>query len=505
MTPPTRPQIEASLALPTFSVEVDSGSGYTVVTQAEVKAISAKLQTTQNQDNAFAFGTVATASAVVEITDAYVLSNWQTARIRIKFGFDTSDKITAFEGVIIKRQHQDRWYQYECEGFNYIIARKKIYTDVLYRRAIATKTTATSVEDATVPGSRPGILNQIFFEVGGRPYEQSAYASDPNFKFWYSFDGSIVKPKWAWVSGDDAWEETQRLVRAAGGQLYQDRDGVIYYKQPLSFGYVPSGATLFAYNESDFETISEEASTVEQLDTVKASFVERVLQPMQEVYSSTTPKLLAAGATNVPLEMQYPVYSYASYMTPARLITSGAAIKATFLDGRDATQNTSFTVAINDKAAQLLDLTFTNSTGEPISINKITIHGRPITAGSESVATYTSGTGSELMLEDNVYVQSFAQAYRLVRMYYDFYHTNRAIITLNNTGYDPDRYLGEVVELTFAEWGLSSARHRIIGLDYSNGDTMNVMLAPISGLPTRDTVFVVGSTYSDGTTKEVSY
>jgi len=90
-------------------------------------------------------------------------------------------------------------------------------------------------------------------------------------------------------------------------------------------------------------------------------------------------------------------------------------------------------------------------------------------------------------------------------MYYDFYHTNRAIITLNNTGYDPDRYLGEVVELTFAEWGLSSARHRIIGLDYSNGDTMNVMLAPISGLPTRDTVFVVGSTYSDGTTKEVSY
>jgi hypothetical protein len=151
-------------------------------------------------------------------------------------------------------------------------------------------------------------------------------------------------------------------------------------------------------------------------------------------------------------------------------------------------------------------LTFTNNTGEPISLNKITLHGRPVTPGSENIATYDDGSdGNELMLEDNVYVQTFAQAYRLVRMYYDFYHENRAIVTLGGVGYDPDRYLGEVVTVTYAEWGLAAAEHRIIGLDYSNGDTMTVSLAPIEGLITRDDVFIVNNTYADGTTKMVSY
>lgn len=492
--------------MPTYSVEVDTGSGYVLVTGAEVQSINTKLQTTNNVDNAFAFGTIATAETTINITDAYVITNWQLANIRVSYGFDTSDKVVAFEGVIIKRHRQNRVYQYVCAGFDYLIARKKIYTGVFYRRPIATKTTATSVEDWTVPLSKPGILNRIFFTVGGRPYEQPAYSSDPDFKFWYSFDQSIVAPRWAWVTGEDAWEEVYRLVRAAGGQLYQDVDGVVYYKQPLTFGYVASGAILYEFTSNTFQTIQEDASTVENLDTVKANFVERVLQPMQEVYNSSTPKLLPAGeATNVPLEMQYPVYQYANYTTAARLIASGAAIKATFLDGRDATQNASFTVVIDTQAAQLLDLTFTNATGEPISLNKIALHGRPVTVGSESVATYTSGDGAELMLEDNIYVQSFAQAYRLVRMFYDFYHTNRALITLGGVGYDPDRYLGEVVELTYSDWSLANTRHRIIALDYANGDLMSVVLAPISGLITRDDVFIVNSTYADGTSKMVSY
>lgn len=505
MANPTRAQIEADIALPTFLIEVDQGAGYTSVSSAEVASINAKMETTQNQDNAFAFGTVASSTAAVQISDEETITNWQNAKIRIRFGFDISDYVVAFEGIIIKRQRQGNMFTYECEGFNYIIARKKIYTGIFYQRPIATKTTASSVEDHTIPGSRPGILNAIFFIIGGRPYEQPGYASDPDFKFWYSFDESIVRPRWAWVSGEDAWAETQRLVSAAGGQLYQDRDGVIYYKQPLSFGET-SGGTLYDFDENTFETISEDASTVEQLDTIKASFVERVLQPMQEVYSSTTPRLLPAGeVTDIPLEMQYPVYTNASYVHPSRLIASGNAIQATFLDGRDATRATGFTVAITTNAAQLMELAFTNSTGEPISLNKITMQGRPITPGAENIASYTNGDGAELTIDDNVYIQTFAQAYRLVRMYYDFYHVNRAIVTLGGVGYDPDRYLGEVVTLSYAEWGLSLSEHRIIGLDYTNGSTMDVTLAPIDGLPIRSDMFIVGSSYSDGTTKLVSY
>lgn len=505
MPAPTRPQIEAAVALPTYKIEIDEGAGYVTVSGAEIRAINTKLVTTNDQDNAFAFGTVATSLSSVEIADTTTITAWQLARLRISYGFDTSTYVVAFEGVITKRQHQGHFYTYEASGFDFLIARKKIYTEVFYRRPIATETTATSVEDISDGSYKAGLLNNIMWRSGGRPYEQPSYGSDPLFKFWYSFDQSIVAPRWSWISGENAWEEVFRLVRAAGGQLYQDRDGVIYYKQPLTFGYVASGTTLYDFGEDTFQSISEDSSTVSNLDTIQASFVERILQPMQQVYESTTPKLLPdAETTDIDIEMQYPVYAYAENVNSFDFIIE--AVKATYFDGRDATLDyVDFTITFNTTAAQLLALSFNNSTGEPISLNRILVNGRPITAGSEGKATYSTGDGPELQLEDNVYIQSFAQAYRLVRMFYDFYHTNRAIITLDGVGYDPDRYLGEVVTITYSAWGLSAARHRIIGLDYNNGSKMSVTLAPISGLPTRDDVFIVNGTYADATVKKVSY
>lgn len=508
MPAPTRPQITASLALPTYSVEIDQGSGYVTISGAEVENISTKLVTTNNIDNGFAFGTVATTDTSITITDAVTVANWQLAKIRVNYGFDTSDKVTAFEGVITKRQRQGRRFQYECAGFHYLIERTKIYTDIFYRRPIATKTTALSVEDVTNGNYRGGLLNNIMWRSGGRPFEQPSYVSDPAFKFWYSFDESIVKPRWSWISGENAWEEAYRLVRAAGGQLYQDVDGVIYYKQPLTFGYVASGATLYEFTTNTFQTIQEDASTAENVNTVKSAFIERVLQPMQQVYDSSTPYLIPISANDheIVLEMQYPVYAYGSNITAAQIIRSKEPIKAVYFDGRDATDDyADLPVVVSTDEAQRLTLLFDNNTGEPVVLSKIVIPGRPITAGSEGIASYTNGSGSELQMEDNLYIQSFAQAYRLIRMIYDFYHTNRALITLGGVGYDPDRYLGEVVELTFSEWSLSHAEHRIIALEYTNGDLMNVTLAPIDGLPTRDDVFIVGVAYSDGTTKQVSY
>lgn len=504
MAPPTRAEIEAVIALPTYTVSVNTGSGYTAISDAEVKSLNTKLVTTNNIDNAFAFGTVATSTATVEITDTVLISAWQEAKIRIQYGFASSDQVVAFEGVIVKRQHEGHFYTYECRGFDYFIERKKIYTEVFYRRPIATKTASTSIEDFSDPNYRGGLLNNIMWRVGGRPYEQPSLASDPSFKFWYSFDESIVKPRWAWISGENAWEEVYRLVRAAGGQLYQNIDGVIYYKQPLSFGYVASGAILYEFTESTFQTISEDSSTAENLTTVQASFAERVLQPTQQIYTTDTAKLLPNNEqTTVDYEMQYPIYAYAANVNSFDFLLE--AVKATYFDGRDATGATLFVVSINDTQAQKLEVTYDNQTGEPISLNKVTIQGRPITAGSEGIARYSSGAGTELQLEDNAYIQSFAQAYRLVRMVHAFYSTNRAIITLDGVGYDPDRYLGEVVELTYSSWSLANVRHRIIGLDYSNGSKMSVTLSPIASLPTRDDVFVVNSTYSDGTTKLVSY
>lgn len=507
MPAPTRPQIEATIALPTFLIEIDDGSGYVSIDNAEVKSIDTKIEATNNVDNGFAFGTITSTESSVEIADTTEITNWQLAKIRIRYGFSTSDKIVAFEGIIIQRQHVGHMYVYQCAGFSYLIERTKAYTGIFYRRAIATKTTALSIENVADVNYSAGLLNYIMWVSGGRPFEQPALVTDPGFKFWYSFDESIVKPRYSWLSGDNAWDEVNKLVRAAGGQLYQDIDGVIRYKQPLTFGYVETGATLYEFDETTYTGITEESSTVENFTTVKASFIERVLQPMQQVHESSSPVLLpAAETTDVNVELQYPIYQFAEYVNSDDLITNGSAVKSTFLDGRNATTDPDFTVIFSAAvAAQLLQLGFVNATGEPIALNKLVLEGRPITPGSEGLATYSTGPGSELQLEENIYIQSFAQAYRLVRMFYDFYHTNRAIRTLTGVGYDPDRYLGEVVELTYSEWDLANDRHRIIGLEYTNGSEMTVRLVPIEGLPTRDDVFIVGETYINADVRMVSY
>lgn len=504
MAKPTRSQIEATVTKPEFQIQVDTGSGYTTVTDGEVLSINGSLDATNSVDNGFAFGTTAQVSASVVITDSYTISNWQRAKLRILFGFDGSDKVTQFEGVITRRQRLGNMFQYDAEGFHYVISRKKIYTGVFYRRPVATKTTATSIEDWTQPGARPGIMNRICFTIGGRPLEQPAYATDPDFKFWYSFNDSIVKPRYAWVAGDDAWDELNKLVRAAGGQLFQDTNGVLRYQQPLTFGQVNS--SLYEFTPALFSGISEDASVAENFDSIKASFVERVLQPYQTVYESTTPVLVASGeSVRLPLEMQYPVFQYADNVTAARLKGVDEGIHATYLDGRDATNDPKFTVTVHERAAQLVDISINNLGTEPFVVSKITLKGRPITAGSEGVVTYGTPNGNELALEDNIYVQSYAQAYRLVRLYYDFYSVNRSIITLSGVGFDPDRYLGEVVELTYAPWSLNKARHRIVGINYSNGATMDVKLVPISGLITRDGVFIVGKTYETSDVRLVAY
>lgn len=499
MAAPTRAQIEAVIAKPEFTVEINTGSGYSALTNSNVLSFSGRLAATNSVDNGFAFGTMTQMGATVETTTS--IANWEKARLRIRIGFDGSDKIVVSEGVIVQRQRRGDFVIYTAEGFDYEIARSKIYTGVFYRRPIATKTTSTSNEDWQAGGT-PGILNRICFTVGGRPLEQPAYATDPAFKFWYSFNDSITRPKFAWVSGDDAWAEMGRLVRAAGGQLYQDTKGVLRYAQPLTFGQIPSG-TLYHFTPSTYASISEATTTAERIDVVKASYVERTLQPMQVVYDSDTPRLLAAGETvRMPLEMQYPVYTYADHVQPTKVIASGEGIMATYLDGRDASAGLS--AMFHTKAAQLLDLSLTNLTSEPISVNRIVLSGRPVHAASEGVATYGSGT-YEMILEDNLYVQNYEQAQRLVRMFYDFYRANRTIITLNDVGFDPDRYLGEVVELTYAPWSISAARYRIISIDYSNKSTMNVGLAPIAGLVTQDEVFIVGQTYATTDTRKYAY
>ena len=89
----------------------------------------------------------------------------------------------------------------------------------------------------------------------------------------------------------------------------------------------------------------------------------------------------------------------------------------------------------------------------------------------------------------------------LVRMIFDGEAQAALSYRLLGVPYDPDRLVGEIVALTCADLSLSALRCRLVKID-ANGGWMDLDLAPLGGLPTLDTVHIVGSI---GGTRDMAY
>lgn len=501
MPNPTRDQIEAPIALPKYRVEIHNGISYSTVNEDYIRNVDGVLEITAN-NNGLAFGVHAVPKAKIEMTDDFASVAWKLNKVRISFTFDTADFVQVFEGVLTDRSRSGHYLTFECEGWNALISRRKIYTEMFYRRPIATKTTISSIDDPEEAGYNAGLLNRIMWEAGGRPYEQ--IGTYTNATFYYSFDEALLRPKWSWISGEDAWEEANKLIKAAGGQLFQNANGVIYYKQPLSFGI--AGDEPFEISDDDFVSISEKETARDQVATVKTQFIERNIQPTQTVYELDDVFAVIPGElVTKEIEMKWPVYTYT-------LDSSGNipfnSIKAVYPDGRNITSDTelSFTYELTYTRlnATRLVITFENLTDEPLTVEAFNIQGRPVTEGSSGTATYGSGI-PELELEPNVYIDSETHARRLIRMYYDFYNNSRAIITLGGMGYDPDRYIGEIIQFDYTAWAYSGL-YRITALRHdSTGSRMDADIVPVNNLPIRDEMFIIGTTYDNSDVRLVSY
>lgn len=493
MAAPTRVQIEADVALPTYLVEFYSGSTWTSIANANVVSLTGSVET-GSSDNGLAFGILITPRCTFESTDDTVSLDWELLKIRVSFGFDTSDKVKRFEGVIIGRTRNQRKVTYECSGFSTYIERTKIYTPVFYYRPVATKTSVSSVEDPDGVGYRAGLLNRIMWESGGRPYEQ--VATYPAARFYYSFDESIIRPKWSWLNGENGWAEAERLVRAVGGQLFQASDGVIYYKQPLTFGQY--SGTPFTIDSSYFSTITENNVVLDLATKVSCPFAERDVKALQDVYDNTTSYLIEPSEVRtIIIETDLPTKEYIN--------TSGtfpaSIVKATYFDGRVAAP----TITNGDLNAQHVELYINNTSAEPICVDRITIQGYPIAVGYEGSTSFGAGD-VELQIENSVYIQTEVQAYRLCAMVYDSYNVSHSIITLENCGFDPDRYVGEVVSVTYAPYSLSSTLCRITGISFKNtGALMDMDVVILGDLPTRDDVFITGTLYENSDVRMVAY
>ncbi|NJO81668.1 MAG: hypothetical protein HC828_02115 [Blastochloris sp.] len=506
---PTRSQIEADVRQPQLQVEIRPAGSW-----IDVSSFVAGVQqdeATAGDVSGVAFGTSVGLRADVEVDigahgyAAYLTPIW------INYGFNGSTKLRRYVGVIMRERWDGRSGSWQTRGVDALLEGTPIRSPLFRRRPIATAITLSSIEDPTNANYRGGLYNYICWQAGGRPWEQAA--SYPDAPFYYAADQAPIAPEWSWIHAENAWEELHRLCQAAGGQVYQDNDGVLRYIDPLrlilaSPTYTYTDAVLTAaqrvsQNASGFEGVSRDTDLEHTVSAFTCTFIERNLDGTQVVYEDTTPRRIGAdGQANdvltLDLDTQLPVYRVSRIELEAAHIRTGQKLT-----------DSQVTVAITATAAQRISVTITNTTNRPAQIRTIRVWGRPVVAGEEGSVTSTGSSSLAstrvLPLQSNVYIQSREHAERLVQMAYDFYAEPRPIITLRGCAYDPDRAIGERVALTYAPWGYSALACRIVAKRPTNGRTMEVDLQPISGLPIASNFFQFGVTYAGSDTRELAY
>jgi hypothetical protein len=519
---PTRPEIEAAVALPTYKVEVFEPTNriWTLIGASSVIDVSGVIESTGNTENGLAFGSSIDPSVQIVVERPLVIASpdklledtyFLLTPMRISYGFASSDYVSAFEGPIKDFTANGHELTITLTSNLEYVRNTKFHSDLFYATPVATLTAVASVEDPTNGSYQAGLINRILWEAGGRPYEQEGInynESDADWRFWYSTEQSILTPDWSWISGENLIDELFQIARAGGGQIYQDDLGVVRYVQPFSFAdLTPYGGLLYTpyeFEDDVFLGYTHRLTTYEKVGKVVSNFVPRTLQPTQVIYEDKSPRFFhAAEVKTVVLEMQWPIWEYETI--------DATSVSAILVDNHAVTP----TVGSVTTSATKVSITITNPNATtPMVVNAIKISGRPLTAGESKTISYGSGD-PERNVEDSPYIQSEPFATKLVRMIYDFYSTPREIVTLQGCIYDPDRFVGEPIKIqssfnrTYLGGGSymdNDDLYRIIAIRHSRtGTEMEIDAVNIEGLPTRDQFFIIGTTYSGANSRKLSY
>lgn len=498
MAPPSRPQIEATITQPSYTVEYYS-AGWNTVSDNYVLSVSG-LVNAGGGSSGLDFGATASPRITIELDDNSTTAAiaWNQTRVRVSFGFAGSDELVRMTGIIIGRTRSwglsENSLTWDCAGFDALISATPLYSEMFYRRLAATATGASTVEDPTNGGYAAGLVNYIFWQAGGRPLAQAGtYTSAV---FYYECANALMGPEWSWIAGEDAWAELDRLCRACGGQVYQKPDGTMVYSNPLA----PT-AGAYTLTTAAFEGASQEETTTEYFTSARCSYTARALQPTQVVYEDTTPRVVAPSGTLVfTVEPQLPVYAWSIESTDT---IPASHYVCTDYFGVPMTPDATY----SDLAAARAELTFENTDAtKPMIISRISLHAQPVAPVETGQAQYGSGTPERQIGDGEIYVQSRTHAERLVRIYVDVYGVVRPTRTFDGMGYDPDRELGEVIAVTLSDWSLSSTSHRITEIAPSDtGATMSLKATPLTGIPLASELFMIGTSYSNGDTRKLGY
>lgn len=482
-----------AIATATYLVEWRPAGVWTDISSA-VLDVRGDDAITLSPDNALAFGDASEQRASVTTSTALAATSWSRTPIRITYTINGTARL-AFAGIVTGRRRRGDALEFDCVGFAELLRATKAYSAALERRPVATKTSASSVEDPDDPSWQAGLINWILWQAGGRPSEQSG--SYPSATFYYSCDQAALAPTWSWAAGEDGWAELQKLAEAGGGQIFQRGDGVVCYRQP--YGY-PDGTATYTFDESVYGPDPSEAASASKVCTaVRCSYVQRAERPLQQVADDTTARLIAIGESiTVVLEPSWPITS---------LETRGGSLTDTAVHAsmgiEEAVQGTHYTTVVS-WSAQQVTVGINNSSGYPLSVWSITLRGTPIMPIESGSVTIGSGV-NQRAVQDNPYIQDEAHARRLCQLYLLYYGAPRPVRTIARCVYDPLRAVGEAVRLTIGIWSISSQLHLIAAIRHdATGLFADYDLIPIDDLPTAGDYFQVGTAYS-GLSRKLTY
>jgi len=467
---------------------------------------------TQNSGSGLGFGDSSSAEFSL-LVDPHAgggslsLSTLALVPVRVQFTLDSG---TAYgcAGVVLSWEQTADSISLKCTGFRELIRTIRAYSPLWQNRPVATKTSATSIEDPANGAWAAGALNWLLFSAGGRPLLQAGAGVGPgggypNATFYYDLSQAPIAPAWTWIAGEDSWAEAIRLVRAVGGQLYQAPSGTVIYRSPLS---VAGGTSLFTLDSSKYTEISRNGSAEDVVSSFTTTYLPRVVAGMQEVVSDTTPRVVASGASVViELEPQYPLTGIETDSTGTQLRPEALSIVA--YDGTPVAQLVSGGYAHSfTLSAQRITILIVSTMTMPFVIEKITIRGTPVVPTEAGTMTIGSGNPTQT-IEQSAYIQSRSHAQRLARMALAFYGTPRPIIQARGCLYDPvNHQIGNAGTLTQNDWGLSSAPVVILGVSVGDtGVSADLDLVETTGLPKLADYFIIGPTNYSSLSRKIGY
>lgn len=494
-----------------YTIKVKPAGVWLTVPKGAITSVSGSEETGGSDDNPFAFGTRPTIEHTIKgvgsVLRAYA---WERTPITVDTIID-SISVKSFVGVIKGYSGDNLEVTWNCTDFlsELALRSRDLFSPPFAHKAVATATTATSTEDPLTPGYKAGPINWGLWQTGGRPQLQAA--SYPGADYYYHCDHALCAPDISWYAGENGLETAMLLAQATGGQLFQDSEGVVRFRQVLNVGdvtgvptYTFSGIRASATDAFGvYAKASDRGDTAQFATKFVATYTPRFLRPMQEVIDDTTIRLVRASdsAHTVIIIPQWPL-NRIEMIAPG--ILAADKINAVWMVGSAVQQGASGYDQTVTLDAQRLTVVFDNNVAAPFVIREIKVNGEPWLAGETGRVELGSGEIKRDAV-DNPFIQYKEHAEQILGMDVAFYGVAHPIITLEDLPFDTRRYLGEIVYVTDTDLGIAHVQHVIVGRTFKSIHAVDYKVARLGTAPTGTDFFEVGTTDYSGQTKYVAW